>query len=320
MIVPSAPPAFPMPDTPAPEFMDLERYLSSRRVLVDEALARFVPAPFSHLARLDEAMRYSLLSGGKRLRPILFLACTEVLSEASAWPVRLQQFLSFACALECIHTYSLIHDDLPAMDDDDVRRGYPTCHKKFDEATAILAGDALLTLAFELAAQPVEGVDPRESLAVIGQLAQGAGMAGMVGGQMLDMMSENREISLQELKKLHAKKTGALIRVACVSGACLGGGTPEQVQSLTRYGEAIGLAFQITDDILDETGDSHLLGKATGQDRQSVKATYPRLLGLRQSQQEAEHHVAEAVACLEPFSSRADPLRLLAQFILTRTY
>ncbi len=300
--------------TPAMEPLDLEQYLSHHRALVEEALAQRLPWQAAPSERLNAAMRYSLLGGGKRLRPILVLACTEALGH------RPERFLPFACAMECIHTYSLIHDDLPAMDDDALRRGRPTCHKQFDEATAILAGDALLTLAFELAAQPIAGVDPLESLGLIQLLAQGAGMGGMVGGQMLDMLSEKKQLSLEELKTVHACKTGALIRVACVAGARLGGGTPEQRERLANYGAAIGLAFQITDDILDETGDSRLLGKATGQDQQSAKATYPRLLGLHNARQEAEHQVAQAISSLEPFTSQADPLRHLARFVLTRTH
>ena len=305
-------------------FIELRHYLSNRRDLIEAALERLlptVPSPSQTTpARLTEAIRHSLLGGGKRLRPILVLACAEALPANVGLPAILEQLLPFACALECIHTYSLMHDDLPAMDNDDLRRGRPTCHKQFDEATAILAGDALLTLAFEQAAHPIEGIDPKTSLAMIRLLAQEAGMTGMVGGQMLDMLAENQRISLQELKNVHARKTGALIRVACVAGARLGGGTPEQAQQFACYGEAIGLAFQITDDILDETGDSLILGKATGQDQQSAKATYPRLLGLHDSQKEAERQVARAVACLEPFADRADPLRHLARFILTRTY
>ena len=298
-----------------PDSEVLQSYLSQRRRWVDDALSRYLSEfQLSSPVRLNEAIQHSLLHGGKRLRPILVLACAEAFGNRS------ERFLAFACALECIHTYSLIHDDLPAMDNDDLRRGRPTCHKQFDEATAILAGDALLTLAFELAAQPMQDVVPTIALTVIGQLAQAAGMAGMVGGQMLDMLAENRDIALQELKTIHAHKTGALIRLACVAGAALGGANDAQKEQFGLYGEAIGLAFQITDDILDETGDSHLLGKATGQDRQSAKATYPRLLGLAQAQKEAEDHVAKAILCLEPFSHAADPLRHLARFILTRTH
>ncbi|MEO5341501.1 MAG: polyprenyl synthetase family protein [Magnetococcus sp. MYC-9] len=292
---------------------EFKTYLADRQARVEEALQRLLPWGRSPSPRLRSAMRHSLLDGGKRLRPILLLACGEALGSP------LKRLLPFACALECVHTYSLIHDDLPAMDDDDLRRGRPTCHKQFDEATAILAGDALLTLAFELAARPVAGVKPGQAMAVSRLLAVGAGMTGMVGGQMLDMLAEKKETSLQELQTVHACKTGALIRVSCVAGGRLAGANRTQRRRLAEYGAAIGLAFQITDDILDETGDSRLLGKATGQDRQSAKSTYPRLLGLQASRQEAERQVDRAVAALRPFSRRAEPLRHLARYILTRT-
>ena len=318
-MVPALPP-MPDPSDPIdPIATDLKPYLSSRRGLIEETLGHILRAHASPSKQLDEAMRYALLGGGKRVRPILFLACAEAVFP-SPDPALLERLLPFACALECIHTYSLIHDDLPAMDNDDVRRGRPTCHKRFDEATAILAGDALLTLAFQLAAHPTPGVPSQHRLWSIGQLAQGAGMGGMVGGQMLDMMAENRSISLSDLKTIHDHKTGALIRVACATGAHLGGGTSDQRQRLTTYGEAIGLAFQITDDMLDETGDSRTLGKATGQDRYHAKATYVRLLGLRGAQQEAERQVARALGSLESYADSANPLRLLARFILTRNY
>ncbi len=294
--------------------MDLDRYLKHHRQRVEEALDRWVPSADAQPQRLNAAIRHSLMGSGKRLRPILVLAATEAVG--GDW----QRVLTFACALECIHTYSLIHDDLPAMDDDDLRRGRPTCHKQFDEATAILAGDALLTLAFELASQPVPGIDPAVQLPVIAQLAGDAGIHGMVGGQMLDMLGEKKTLNLEELQTIHRHKTGALIRTSCVAGARLGGGDETASQHLQRYGEAIGLAFQITDDILDETGDSQLMGKATGQDRESGKATYPRLMGLERARREADRMVERALESLAPFSSGADPLRALARFILTRTH
>ncbi|MBF0183079.1 MAG: polyprenyl synthetase family protein [Magnetococcales bacterium] len=292
--------------------MALQDYLATRREWVERALAELPVWQQGASDRLVEAMRYSLLDGGKRLRPILLLASAEALG-ANAQP-----FLPFACALECIHTYSLIHDDLPAMDDDALRRGRATCHKQFDEATAILAGDALLTLAFELVAQPVAEVDPAVSLQLIALLARAAGMAGMVGGQMLDMVSEKQEISLSQLRKLHACKTGALIQASCITGAWLAGGAMVFRDRFAEYGSAIGLAFQITDDILDETGDSRLLGKATGQDQQSSKATYPRLMGLPQARREAEIQIERAEESLSGLGTAADPLRWLARYILTR--
>ncbi|MBF0446779.1 MAG: polyprenyl synthetase family protein [Magnetococcales bacterium] len=294
--------------------MELTVYLKERKRQVDSALDHLVPKAQKPPQQLNQAIRHSLIDGGKRLRPILVLAAAEAVGGET------EKLLPFACALECIHTYSLIHDDLPAMDDDDLRRGRPTCHKQFDEATAILAGDGLLTLAFELAARPIEGVSAADSLAMVVQLAQDAGIHGMVGGQMMDMLAENRPIELAELQYIHVHKTGALIRSSCLAGARLGGGSEQQIKKLKRYGEAIGLAFQIADDILDVVGDCHLLGKSTGQDQQHAKSTYPALMGLGQARQEAETLIQEALRCLDDFSQAADPLRLLARYITDRTH
>ncbi|MBF0425546.1 MAG: polyprenyl synthetase family protein [Magnetococcales bacterium] len=295
--------------------MDLSAYLAQLKATVDATLDRHLPSENRPPRRLHAAMRYSVMAGGKRLRPVLALAAAEAVGGETA------RVLPFACAMECIHTYSLIHDDLPAMDDDDMRRGWPTCHKKFDEATAILAGDALLTFAFELlATQPAPGVAPDCLLEVIAQLARAAGVAGMVGGQMFDLEAENRQVDTVELQNIHIHKTGALIRMACVGGARLAGGTPEQLKRLKRYGEAIGLAFQITDDILDEVGDSQIMGKNTGSDRNKSKATYPFLVGLGQARTEAELLVEEALKSLETFPAAADPLRELARFTVSRTH
>lgn len=294
--------------------MELQPYLDERKRLVEQALEGFLPPAHKSPVRLNAAIRHSLLGGGKRLRPILVLASADAVGGHT------MDLLPFACALECIHTYSLIHDDLPAMDDDDLRRGRPTCHKAFDEATAILAGDALLTLAFELAAQPIAKCDNGTLLAMIIQLARDAGIHGMVGGQMLDILAENQETTLVELQNIHIHKTGALIRSACLTGASLGGGSPEQVQSLNRFGEAFGLAFQITDDILDEVGDSSIMGKTPGNDRKRNKASYPTLMGLPQARQEAHHWVQEALKALNSFSSTADPLRALVSRLLDRSH
>ena len=300
--------------TPPINAVDLDAYLGSRRKRVEQALDRLVPSAEEPPQRLNQAIRHSLMGGGKRLRPVLVLAACEAVGGKT------ERLMHWACALECVHTYSLIHDDLPAMDDDDLRRGRATCHKQFDEATAILAGDALLTLAFELAAAPVSGADPSETMAMIAQFADGAGIRGMVGGQMMDILAEEKRVTLETLQTIHRKKTGALIRTACVTGARLGGGTDDQIRRLIAYGEAIGLAFQIMDDILDETGDSALLGKATGQDRQREKSTYPQLMGLEPARSAAESRVRDALDSLKPFPSAADPLRALANYILTRTH
>ncbi|MGN7611788.1 polyprenyl synthetase family protein [Magnetococcales bacterium HHB-1] len=294
--------------------MNLKNYLFQRKQLIEQALEEILPEEHEKLFRLIQSMRYSLMAGGKRLRPVLVLAAAESVGG------KLDDAMPFACALECLHTYSLIHDDLPAMDDDDLRRGRPTCHRQFDEATAILAGDALLTLAFQLAAQETENTTAEIRLAVISQLAEHAGMFGMVGGQMLDLEAENRRIDLAQLQTIHRWKTGALITVACRAGAMLGGGHVEDIDALTRYGRALGLAFQITDDILDEVGDAELLGKNPGSDWAKEKSTYPSLMGLEKARQEAEKWSNEAYQSLSYLGSVADPLRELAQFVITRTH
>ncbi|MBF0610803.1 MAG: polyprenyl synthetase family protein [Magnetococcales bacterium] len=293
--------------------MNLKDYLNEKKSLVEKGLDTLTPAADKPPARLNQAMRYSLLAGGKRLRPILVLAAAEAVG-ASCLPL-----LPFACAMECIHTYSLIHDDLPAMDDDDLRRGLPTCHKQFDEATAILAGDGLLTLAFQLATSPMEGVTASTQLTAIHYLARDAGIFGMVGGQMFDLLAEGRQVELAELQNIHIHKTGALIRCATVCGAMLAGGTPDQVHHLNRYGEAIGIAFQIVDDILDEIGDTSQLGKTAGSDRRKQKSTYTQLMGISRARQEAQNYVDEALHALADFPSSADPLRELARYILSRS-
>jgi geranylgeranyl diphosphate synthase type II len=294
--------------------MDLKAYLQERRDLVNRTLAVYLPQVRGPAFRVVEAMHYSLFAGGKRLRPILCLAGAEAVGGdlGEAMPV--------ACALEMIHTYSLIHDDLPAMDDDDLRRGQPTCHKKFDEATAILAGDGLLTEAFRVMAEAAPKFAGREAalLEVIQLMAQAAGYQGMVGGQMLDLMAEGRKITQKELETIHRLKTGALLTAAVRSGALLGGGSRQEVNLLTNYGEKFGLAFQITDDILDVEGDTAEMGKATGADAQRQKATYPGLLGPDQAKTWARKLVESAVADLEPFQERAAPLLELVRYLLVR--
>jgi geranylgeranyl diphosphate synthase type II len=254
---------------------------------------------------LREAVEYSLFAGGKRLRPALALGAARIVcgNEAVALPA--------ACALEMIHTYSLIHDDLPAMDDDDLRRGRPTNHKVYGEAMAILAGDALLTMAFDVAAQA-------GNADVVAEIARAAGACGMVGGQAIDMESENKALGIEELQRIHACKTGALIRVSVRAGAMLAGATTDELGRLTRYGEHVGLAFQIADDILDVVGDETALGKRPGSDAAHHKSTYPALLGLERSRELAAEVVEEAVAALEPFGPRADTFRALARFIVER--
>ncbi len=265
-------------------------YLAGRGPLVERALAQWLPAADQGPdPRLHEAMRYSVLAGGKRLRPLLLLLAAEtcgvpplLLAEHEAFAGgRVEGCLRAACALEVLHTYSLIHDDLPAMDNDDLRRGRPTNHKVFGEATAILAGDALLTLAFEWLATAARCDLPGLGmLEAIKLFAEAVGHAGMVGGQALDMAAENRQVTIVELEAIHRAKTGALLRVAVEIGGLVGGAPPPTVAALSRVGALIGLLFQITDDILDEVGSAAALGKTPGVDRERGKATYPALLGL----------------------------------------
>ncbi|MFA4903447.1 MAG: polyprenyl synthetase family protein [Desulfobaccales bacterium] len=294
--------------------MDLKAYLEERRGLINRTLQAYLPQVRGPAFRVTQAMHYSLFVGGKRLRPILCLAAAEAVGgdPGEALPV--------ACALEMVHTYSLIHDDLPAMDDDDLRRGQPTCHKQYDEATAILAGDGLLTEAFRTMAAAAYKYEGRERvlLDVINLVASAAGYQGMVGGQMLDLLAEGRRVTLKELETIHRAKTGALLTAAVRAGALMGGGNRVEVTALTTYGEKFGLAFQITDDLLDVEGETAEMGKAAGMDEKRQKATYPAVLGLEATRAWSRRLVAEAVASLESFQAKAEPLRELAQYLLVR--
>jgi geranylgeranyl diphosphate synthase type II len=284
----------------------LNAYLAELRQEVDAALERWLPPADERPARLHAAMRYSLLAGGKRLRPVLCLASAEAVGGARAIA------LLPAVALESLHTYTLIHDDLPAMDDDDLRRGQPTCHKKFDEATAILAGDALLTFAFELLARAT----PAPQLAL--ELAQAAGSRGVVGGQAEDLAAEGRAPEAALLEYIHSHKTGVLIRAACRMGALAGGAGAGQLAALTTYAEKIGLAFQIADDVLNVTSTAQQLGKAVGSDAARKKMTYVALFGLDVARAKAQTLAAEAVAALAPLGAHAAPLAALAEFTVQR--
>jgi geranylgeranyl diphosphate synthase, type II len=291
---------------------EMKAELKSLGALVEGRLAtvfgdKTTPPP------LAASMEYSLMAGGKRLRPVLCLAWAELVGGDAA------RVLDFACAIECIHTYSLIHDDLPAMDNDDLRRGKPSNHKKFDEATAILAGDGLLTEAFTLAASL--NLPPDRILRAIFHLSTAAGPRGMVGGQILDMGLTGKSASLPQLREMHAKKTGALIESSCVTGCILGGGGPSEQGLASEYGRAIGLAFQVTDDILDVVGDEVTLGKPVGSDEAQGKSTYPALMGIEKSRLLARESVDQAVAALAGFAHpRADFLRAVALYILDRTH
>jgi geranylgeranyl diphosphate synthase type II len=291
-----------------------KRLVTRCREQVNEALQANLQDPNRYTHAVYRAMRYSLTAGGKRLRPVLCLLACRLLSgrTAAALPV--------ACALEYIHTYSLIHDDLPALDNDDFRRGKPSCHKKFGEATAILAGDALLTEAFALLSRPDRRrpPDPSRRLLIIGEISRAAGLGGMIGGQEADIRGEGKKVSLAYVKALHARKTGALITAALVCGGLAGGGDAKTLQTLRQFGNRIGLAFQIQDDLLNIEGRSELTGKATGTDALRQKATYPALIGLEGSRRTAGRLVAEAVALLEPFGSRGRPLAAVGYYIIAR--
>jgi geranylgeranyl diphosphate synthase type II len=268
---------------------------------------------------LLEAMRYSLFAGGKRIRPVLCLLSSRIPGRPAADLA--EAVLTFACALECIHTYSLIHDDLPAMDDDDFRRGKPSCHKRFNEATAVLAGDALLTDAFAVAAACAGPALPAERvLRAVAMLAGAAGSSGMVGGQFLDILyTGGPEPGPEELAAMQAMKTGAMLRLPCAAGALLAGASPDTVEALSRYGAALGAAFQIADDILDVTGDAALLGKPVGSDDAARKCTYPSLFGLEKSGEIAQRHAEEAVAALDGLEGEsAALLRGLAAYVVNR--
>jgi len=289
---------------------DLSVYLARNNDRLDRALVNYLASSGSG-SRLAEAMRYSLMAGGKRLRPHLCLAATEAVRGS------LETALPAACALEMIHTYSLIHDDLPAMDDDELRRGKPTCHVAFDEATAILAGDALLTLAFHVLAS-MPAVLPERCLAVIRIIAAAAGPGGMVEGQMLDMASEGRRLTPEELKNLHTLKTGAMIEAALVCGAVVTGGSRTQIDAVREYGKAIGLAFQVVDDILNVEGDPAVMGKAAGTDRVHRKNSYPDLWGLEKSKEFAQNLIQMAIQAIADFDAGADALRALAHYVVDR--
>jgi geranylgeranyl diphosphate synthase type II len=296
--------------------VEIKTYLNEQRQKVEERLAGLMLEPAGEFSEHIESMRYSLFVGGKRIRPVLCLAGAEAVDSSEAVH---KKTLPVACALECIHTYSLIHDDLPAMDNDDLRRGKPTNHTVFGEAAAILAGDGLLTYAFDLlSSSNTAKIDDSVRIRIIQTIARAAGPLGMVGGQSLDMIYEGQQVGYETLRSIHRSKTGALITASVLSGAMVAGATPDQETALRTYGNNIGLAFQIVDDLLDVEATTEELGKPAGSDIQSDKVTYPSLFGKETSRTMAREAVKEAIAALESFDAQADPLRALAQFIVDR--
>jgi len=295
--------------------MDLKKYLKERCTLVDEALDRYLPPADELPQSIHKSMRYSVFAGGKRVRPILLLAACDAVGGdiGNAMPA--------ACAMEMIHTYSLIHDDLPAMDDDDFRRGNPTNHKVFGEAIAILAGDALLTEAFILLSNPdyMGNTAAARLLPVVHEISRCAGSRGMVGGQVVDMESEGKpDIDLATVQYIHTRKTGALIKASVKAGAILGGADGARLDAVTRYGEAIGLAFQIADDILDIEGTTEEIGKDAGSDVARGKATYPAVMGIAEAKRRAAELAEMALDALSVFDEKADPLREIARYVVYR--
>jgi geranylgeranyl diphosphate synthase, type II len=293
--------------------VNLKRYLVARQREVDRALDRFLPKASVAPATIHKAMRYSLFAGGKRLRPILCLAAAE------ACGGKISAALPHACAVECIHTYSLIHDDLPSMDNDDLRRGRPTCHKVFGDGIAILAGDALLTIAFEIAtnAKPVSGYDLRD---IFREITEAAGSRKLIAGQVADLEAEGRRLTRAEVRSIHENKTAALLTTSIRLGAMSANATAKQLAAVTAFGRALGLAFQVIDDILDVTQTSEKLGKSAGKDLAAQKATYPAVIGLEKSRAEARRLTTQAHSALESLGKNAGVLRALADYLLSREY
>jgi geranylgeranyl diphosphate synthase, type II len=293
--------------------MNLKRYLIARQKEVERALDRFLPRASVAPATIHKAMRYSLFAGGKRLRPILCLAAAE------ACGGKFKAALPHACAVECIHTYSLIHDDLPSMDNDDLRRGRPTCHKVFGDGIAILAGDALLTVAFEIVsrAKPVSRYDLRE---VMREITEAAGSRKLIAGQVADLEAEGKNLSREQVRSIHENKTAALLTASVRLGAMAANAGAKQLAAVTAFGRSLGLAFQVIDDILDVTQTSEKLGKSAGKDLAAKKATYPAVFGLEKSRSEARRLTKHAHRSLEALGDDARVLRDLADYLLAREY
>jgi geranylgeranyl diphosphate synthase type II len=305
-----------MPDT------DFKSQLNEKAQLVNRTLRQILDEQTQIDSRLKESLRYTLRAPGKRVRSALVLWCCELVAGAVNCDARIA-----AAAVEMVHTYSLVHDDLPAMDDDELRRGVPTCHKAFDEATAILTGDALLTLAFEILAKRIDkppggrppGGRPDIAVRLIGQLAADAGPSGMIAGQMADLEAENKQCDIEVLEYIHINKTAKMFRCAAAMGAICGGAAEEQFERLCRYGLKIGLGFQIADDILDVSASSEQLGKTAGKDERAAKCTYPAVVGIEEARRIEKKLADEAIDAIEPFGPEAEVLRQLAKAMLERT-
>lgn len=293
--------------------MDLSAYLTERSRLVDRALDGFLPRASAKPATMHKAMRYSLFAGGKRMRPVLTLAAAEACGGT------LEDAMPAACAVECIHTYSLVHDDLPCMDDDDLRRGRPTNHKVFGDGIAVLAGDALLTVAFEILAR-TKGTKRYPVASQILELASAAGSKWLIGGQVADLEGEGRALTGSELRYIHRCKTAALLTSSIRLGAMSANATPAHLAAVTDFGQALGLAFQVIDDILDVTQTTEKLGKTAGKDVKATKATFPAIYGLEKSRKEARRLTESAHAALQPLKGKAARLREIADFLLAREY
>ncbi len=292
---------------------DLKSYLVSKSNHINNSLNEILRDRLGS-SRIASAMKYSLMAGGKRIRPVLCIAAAEAVGGKA------DKVLPAACAIEMIHTYSLIHDDLPAIDNDDFRRGKPTCHVAFDEATAILAGDALLTLAFQILSSVELKNEHYASkwLSVICDISRAAGYQGMIEGQMRDIASEGLTLTFNELEEMHSLKTGAIIEASIYCGAIIGNGSTEQIKQLGIYAKNIGLAFQVTDDILNVEGDPEIMGKAVGTDKNRKKSTYPSIMGINKSREFAEKLAGNALCSLDGFDNRSDPLRAIAGYIVER--
>ncbi|MGA0394719.1 MAG: polyprenyl synthetase family protein [Rhodospirillales bacterium] len=292
---------------------DFQKQLRENAKAVTDLLDKLLPIDDEKPeSKLIEAMRYASLSSGKRIRPFLVVSSAEIFGVAS------QSSLRAAAAIEMVHCYSLVHDDLPAMDDDDLRRGQPTCHIKYDEATAILAGDALLTKAFEVIAEEATHADPQVRANLVLGLAKAIGEEGMVGGQMLDLLAEQRELDMPEITRLQRMKTGMLIGISCEAGAILGKSSEQNRHALHAYAHDLGLAFQIVDDLLDVEGTAEEVGKQTGKDADAGKATFVSLLGQERARDQADMLAQQAIQHLDLFKEQADPLRELARFVVER--